>query len=462
MRRLTAFQCANRLIASILTAVFLTAQAQAQTLTADQMRGAAVSAIGEGQPELALQIATALLTRDAQDVTALILKARAARDLGQFDIAHPAAAQAWQQAATPQERYDSARVMAQVLASQNQRTRAQLWLRRAVQHAPDEQMRQAAVRDFRYVSARNRWNTQLNLSLAPNSNINNGSVRESTQIYDFFSQDYVTARLGGAARALSGIEASLGATLRYRLLETETFRTDLLLMGDTRRYRLSREARDIAPDADSSDFAFDTLNFGLAHRWRDRTAPMEYQIAALAGATRYGGAHYSNTFRLTGGVTRVLDDRTRLSLNMGGDATRGPRAPHADALRAGATLQHRHGSGAMWTGGFTLAASQSDTDAADFREIRLDLATQPTWEIFGATSEMGLSLRSRDYARFAMFSPDGRRDTEAAVFLTLNFDQAEYYGFIPTLTLEASRTHSSIGLFDMDRLGVQLGVRSAF
>lgn len=227
MRRLTAFQCANRLIASILTAVFLTAQAQAQTLTADQMRGAAVSAIGEGQPELALQIATALLTRDAQDVTALILKARAARDLGQFDIAHPAAAQAWQQAATPQERYDSARVMAQVLASQNQRTRAQLWLRRAVQHAPDEQMRQAAVRDFRYVSARNRWNTQLNLSLAPNSNINNGSVRESTQIYDFFSQDYVTARLGGAARALSGIEASLGATLRYRLLETETFRTDL-------------------------------------------------------------------------------------------------------------------------------------------------------------------------------------------------------------------------------------------
>lgn len=116
----------------------------------------------------------------------------------------------------------------------------------------------------------------------------------------------------------------------------------------------------------------------------------------------------------------------------------------------------------MWTGGITLAASQSDTDAAHFREIRLDLATEPTWEIFGATPEMGLSLRSRDYARFAMFSPDGRRDTEAAAFLTLNFARAEYYGFMPTLTLEASRTHSSIGLFDMDRLGVQLGVRSAF
>lgn len=461
IRKATLLRVTN-LGAVLLAAVLLAAPARAQTLTPDQMRGAAVSAIGEGQPELALGIADALLTRNAQDVGALILKARAARDLGQFDIAQPAAAQAWQLAATPQERYDSARVMAQVLASQNQRTRAQLWLRRAVQHAPDEQTRQVAVRDFRYVSARNRWNTQLNLSLAPNSNINNGSVREATQIYDFFSQDYVTARLGGAARALAGVEASFGATLRYRLLETERYRTDLLLMGDTRRYRLSREARDIAPNVSGSDFAFDTLNFGLSHRWRDRTAPMEYQIAALAGATRYGGAHYSNTFRLSGGVSRVLDERTRLNLSLGGDATRGPRAPHADALRAGAQLQHRHGSGALWTGGITLAASQSDTDAAHFREIRLDLATEPTWEIFGATPEMGLSLRSRDYARFAMFSPDGRRDTEAAAFLTLNFARAEYYGFMPTLTLEASRTHSSIGLFDMDRLGVQLGVRSAF
>lgn len=451
----------NLVLAAAIAGLAPAASAQ-QSVTPDQMRAAAVTAADQGQPAIALQMADALLTRDAQDVNALILKARAARDLGQFDVAQSAAAQAWQLSDTPQERFDSARVMAQVLASQNQRTRAQLWLRRAVQYAPDDQTRQVAVREFRYVSARNRWNTQLNLSLAPNSNINNGSVRDTTQIYDFFSQDYVTARLGGAARALSGTEGSLGVTLRYRLLETETYRTDLLLTGDTRRYRLSREAKDIAPTVKGSDFAFDTVNIGVVHRWRDQTAPMEYQIAALAGANRYGGAHYSNSLRLTGGVTRALDDRTRLSLNLGGDATRGPRAPHADALRAGATLQHRHGSGALWTGGFAMANSQSDSDAANFREIRFDLTTEPTWTLLGAAPELGLSLRARDYARFVMFSPDGRRDTEAAISLTLNFTNAEYYGFIPTLTLEASRTQSSIGLFDMDRLGLQLGVRSAF
>lgn len=449
-------------LAAVVAMLLFTAPADAQTLTPDQMRSSAVTAIGNGQPELALQIADALLTRDPQDVTALILKARAARDLARFDIAQPAAAQAWALSTTPAQRYDSARVMAQILSSQEKRTRAQLWLRRAAQHAPDAETRQIALRDFRYVSARNRWNTQLNFSFAPNSNINNGSVRDNTQIYDFFSQDYVTATLGGAARALSGIEASLGATLRYRLLETEMYRTDLLLLGDTRRYRLSHEAKEIAPTARASDFALDSANIGIVHRWRAATAPLEYQIAALAGATRYSGAHYSSSLRLSSGVTRILNAQTRLNLSLGADTTRGPRAPHADALHLGANLQHRHASGTLWSGSFAMTNSTSDRETADFREARLELIAEPTWTILGADPEIGLRLRARDYASFSFFSPDGRRDNEAALFVTLNFAQAEYYGFMPTLTLEASRISSSIGLFEVDRFGLQLGISSAF
>jgi hypothetical protein len=448
--------------AAILALFMLTAPADAQTLTPDQMRSSAVAAITNGQPALALQIADALLTRDPQDVPALILKARAARDLAQFDLAELAAAQAWALSTTPSERYASARVMAQILSSQDKRTRAQLWLRRAAQHAPDAETRQVALRDFRYVSARNRWNTQLNISVAPNSNINNGSVRDNTQIYDFFTQDYVTATLGGAARALSGVESSLGATLRYRVLETESYRTDLLLLADTRRYRLSEDAKLIAPTASASDFALDSLNLGLVHRWRAATAPLEYQIAALAGATRYGGAHYSNSVRLSTGVTRAMTAQTRLNLSFGADATRGPRAPHADTLRLGANLQHRHASGTLWSGSLSLSNSTSDSESADFREARLELIAEPTWTILGADPGIGVSFRARDYDSFSFFSPDGRRDNEAAFFVTLNFAQAEYYGFMPTLTLEASRTSSSIGLFEADRFGLQLGVRSAF
>lgn len=459
----TAARSLSATLATACAALFiLSAGVQAQGLSPAQMRGAAVAAVDQGQPELALRIAEALLVRDPDDVVALTLKARAARDLGRFDIAQPAAARAWSLSDTPSERFDSARVMAQILSSQNKRTRAQLWLRRAVQHAPDEGARRLAVQEYRYVSARNRWNTQLSFALTPNSNINNGSVQDTTEILNFFTQDYVVADLGGAAVALSGLEASLGATLKYRLAEDTTYRTDLLMQVDTRRYILSDEAGRIAPTADASDFALDSLNIGIDHRWRDQSAPIEYQIGALIGTTRYGGDHYSDQARLSFGVNRAVDRQTQIGLALAADATRGPRAPHADGLRLGLSVQHRHDQGALLAARLSLSQSRSDSDSADYDDVRLDLIAEPTWDLMGAAPQFGLSLRARDYDSFSLFSPDGRRDREAAVYMTLSFTQAELYGFIPTVTLEASRTDSNIGLFDVDRYGLQMGFRSAF
>lgn len=462
MRRQAATGFGRAVIAALIGLVISGGDIRAQTLSPDQMRASAVLALEADKPGLALQVTEALLLRDPDDVTALILRARAARDLGQFDIARPAAARAWALSDTPQERFDSARVMAQVLSSQGKRTRAQLWLRRAVQHAPDAAARQTAVREYRYVSARNRWNTQLTFALAPNSNINNGSVKDTTEVLNFFTQDYVTADLGGAAVALSGLEASVGATLRYRLLEDTTHRTDLLLQVDTRRYVLSDEAERIAPTAEASDFALDSLNLGIDHRWRDQTAPVEYQLGVLVGATRYGGDHYSDQARLSFGINRALDPQTQVSLALAADVTRGPLAPHADGLRLGVNLQRRLDQGALLAARLSLSQSRSDSEPADYDDIRLDLIAEPTWEVMGAAPQFGLSLRARDYDSYALFSPDGRRDREVALYMTLSFAQAELYGFIPTMTLEASRTDSNIGLFDVNRYGLQMGFRSAF
>jgi hypothetical protein len=435
---------------------------RAQTLSPDQMRGHAVRAIDKGQPALALHITQALLDRDTDDVTALILRARAARDLGRFDIAQPAAARAWSLARTPAARFDSARVMAQILSSQGQRSRAQLWLRRAVQHAPDPSARQLAVRDYRYVSARNRWQTQLNLALAPHSNINNGSVKDQTEILNLFTRTYVLADLGGAAQALSGLELSTGGTLAYRLLEDRSHRTDLMLQFDTRRYILSDEARRIAPAAKAADFALDSLNIGIDHRWRNPSAPVEYQLGALLGVTGYGGAHHSDQARLSFGINRALRPQTRIGLALAADVTRGPRAPHADGLRLGMSIAHGQDQGTQLAARLSLSHSRSDSESADYNDIRLDLSAAPAWDLMGATAQFGLSLRARDHDSYTLFSPDGRRDREVALSVTLNLAQAEFYGFIPTLTLEASRTRSNIGLFDLTRYGLQMGVRSAF
>lgn len=462
MRRHGQTGLGRAVIAALFGLVISGGVGHAQTLTPDQMRGQAVLAIDSGQPSLALRITEALLYRDPDDVTALILRARAARDLGRFDIAQPAAARAWALADTPFMRFDSARVMAQVLSSQGQRTRAQVWLRRAVQHAPDAAARQMAMQDYRYVSARNRWNTQLNLALAPNSNINNGSVKDRTEILNIFTQDYIIADLGGAALALSGLEISAGGNLSYRLREDTTHRTDLLMQLDTRRYILSNEAERIAPAAKASDFALDSVSLGIDHRWRDPSAPMDYQIGALLGLTAYGGEHYSNQARLSFGVNRALDRQTRIGLALAADRTRGPRAPNADGLRLGVHIAHRQDQGMDLAARLSLSQRRSDRDAAHYDDIRLDLIATPPWELMGATAQFGLSLRARDYASYTLFSPDGRRDSEVALSVTLNLTQAEFYGFVPTVTLEASRTQSNIGLFDVNRYGLQMGVRSAF
>ena len=452
----------GRFSAICLAAVFLAAPLAAQTLTPAQMRAAAVVALDRGQPEVALEISAALLTRDPDDLLALLMQARTARDLGQFDIAMQAARRAWSLSETDGEKYDSARMMAQVLASQDQRTRAQFWLRRAVQHAPDTRSRQTAVQDFTYVRARNPWSTQLRFSLAPSSNINNGSARDETLIFDFFTQDYVVAGLGGAARALSGIEASLGVALRYRLSESADHRTDLVLRGDTRRYSLSDSAREAAPTAKAADFALDTLNLGVLHRWKAQNAPVEYQLGALVGATRYGGAAYSESLRLNAGFNRPLGQRTRMEFAVGADITRGPVAPHSDIVRLGFDLTHRHAAGHRLSASLTLSDSTSDSDSAEYREIRAGLETLPTWKILGAAPVFGIAFRLRDYPSFSIFSPDGRTDREVSAFLALSFNNAEFYGFTPTVTLSASRTDSSIGLFDTDRFGLQLGIQSAF
>ena len=144
------------------------------------------------------------------------------------------------------------------------------------------------------------------------------------------------------------------------------------------------------------------------------------------------------------------------------DVIRGPLAPHADSLRAGVSIEHRHSSGTLFAARVSLSRSVSDSEVSDYDDLRIDLFAIPTWTILGADPQFELSLRARDYDSFRRFSSHGRQDEEVGVSITLNFTKAELYGFTPVLSLDASRTKSNIGLFEVDRHSVQLGIRSAF
>ncbi|MEY8839451.1 hypothetical protein AB9K41_10525, partial [Cribrihabitans sp. XS_ASV171] len=246
-------------LALALALAALSGAAQEATLTPRELRGTAIEALRIGAPDRAYAYSEALLRRDPDDREAHLIRSRAARDTGRFGEAKVSARAAWKLASSDEEKYAASMVMAQALSSNGQRTMSQLWLRRAVEHAPDEALARRAIRDFKYVRARNPWATELSFAVTPDSNINNGSSERSSFLnYRLMEALYgqpVEYQLDGTLRALSGIEYALGLTTRYRFSETPTRAHDVIFTADVRHYTLSSEAKAIAPGAEGNDFA---------------------------------------------------------------------------------------------------------------------------------------------------------------------------------------------------------------
>ncbi|QFT57209.1 hypothetical protein FIU94_00110 [Sulfitobacter sp. THAF37] len=447
-----------------LTALSPGAHAEA-TLNVSQMRSAALQSLRVGRPAQADDLAGALLQRDPDDLNALLIRARARRDLGKLGSARSAAARAWQLAESDGDRYASALITAQILSTDGKRTRAQLWLRRAAQHAPNEALRARAKRDFRYVRQRNPWHTTLTFTLAPNSNINNGSARDSSVLNYALSEvlfgEPVEFELTGSARALSGLEFGAGLRSRYRFSQTDTTANDLNLSLSYRSFVLSDSSKTAAPGVNGSDFAFGSVGIGYGYRQINMDRRGEFELDAELGQTWYGGARYAAFGRVRVGQTWKRSPDQRLNLSLIAERQNGQRTADVDTLTLAGSLNQRLASGdtAYFRVGVETALSDTADNAYDEMELRGGyLLGRP---VMGAQVQMGLGLSWRDYD-VSRHSPAGRQDFKISADLTATFQQIDFYGFNPTATLSASKTDSNIGLFDVNRVGLNLGIRSAF
>ncbi|SDI68598.1 surface lipoprotein assembly modifier [Lutimaribacter saemankumensis] len=448
---------------AVLCATLMAQGAQASTveMTPDELRGIALQSLEQGRPDQAAVMAEALRARDGGDVDALLIGARAYRDLGQLENARRWARAAWRHSDTAQERHASALVMAQALASSDLRIPAQLWLRRAIEHAPDEASRARAARDFKYVRSRTPLSFQIIAGISPNSNVNNGSTTGESTFFDPFTRQFVEVELGGAALALSGVEQNIGFALRYRFGETPMRATDVTLAYDYRTYKLSDAAKALAPGVKGSDFRTSIISGGLTQRWRLPDRSGEVTLGAHLGTMDYGGQHYADFGSVKLGATRVMSPTLRLGGTLSSELTRGPRAPHADAGRLDLFLQQALAEGGVLTWRLELGDSRSDSSNADYSEIGMGVSFAPPNPFWGVDLDYGLSLRMRDYDT-SPFSADGRQDQSAIAHVTATFREVDFYGFVPTVTLRAERNLSNIGLYESDRIATEFGVRSAF
>lgn len=429
-------------------------------LSPASMRATGQAALQAKRPEVALQIADALLARDPNDWQALLIQSQAARDLGQLDLARAAAQRAWRLAETRPQRYAAALARAQAEASDGRRTVSQLWLRRAAQDAPDEHARALALRDFRYVRARNPLRVNFGFGIVPSSNINGGSSSDTLWL-TLFGQP-IPFTLSPEAQALSGIETRLSLGVERRISTGPRHETRLGVNLSGRVYSLSSEARRKAPDADADDYAFAAAELYLGHEGQPSGWRAPWDMRATLGHNIYGGDPFSNYARLDLGKAIALPDRQRLRVGMGLERQwRQDRPDRSATIQSLETRYARPVPGGALSFDLRAARVRSQASDVDHTAYGVDADYTLAKPLAGARIGLNLGLETRDYDRSA-FDPAGREDLKLRLGVTAFLPDLDYMGFAPEVSLQAARTNSNISLYDSRDIGVGFNLRSAF
>lgn len=434
-------------------------QNQSVALSADELRSLAAQNVVNGNPRLGYDMARALLARDPNDVEALVIRARAARDMGRVDEALVTARMAWRNAKSSNEKFGAAMVMAQALSTSGAQTRSQLWLRRAAQNAPNPELKNAAIRDFRFVRRANPWATELSASVSPNSNINNGSIRETVQLFDLPFE----FQLSGAARALSGLQYSYGLSTRYRISESPRNQNDLVFRLNHNTYTMSEEAKKQAPNAKGSDFAYSAIALSYIRRgFTTAGDSLPNQFEVTLGRTLYGKQPFMDYARFGFTQNKVIAPGHSVygGLSYEHQKSRSTRSD-VDIWGLNSGMRQRLQNSDSIALSLGAKRSVAEDAALDYTQISLGVRYALGKPIFGVNVNFGMTASSKSHER-SRFSRFGRQDKEVSLEMTGVFSQLEYFGFAPSVTLSARRNTSTIGLYDAEGLGIRVGIQSAF
>ena len=453
---------------------------QATGLTSDDMRILAQQLLDSGRPSDAGQVLNALLSRDPDDVTALIMGAQAALSQNQPAAAVDLAARGYATAQDRTSRYVAARLAALAHAALQQDTRAQLWLRRARQYAPDQANADSVAQDYASLRDRNPLSFQLEFGASPSNNINNGSRSDTVSIGPFVSV------LSESAKPLSGIRFNASGTLRYRLDETETSQTSLEFDFSTTTYALSQTSRDAlqrdidgaAGDASDlpragSDFAYTESSVSLTHREIFRQGSKPTSAALQLGRSWYGGDPYqifaaasaSQTFALGASQQLRVDAFYRYNFdNQPVETDRfGVPIENDDVSNLGVGIGYARvmDGGNVASVDLTRRFSMSDNAENDFTSWRVGAGLDLGRPVMDVRFGFGAQIEARDFGQ-SIYTTGLRRDHIVTGQVTAVFDDLEYYGFTPAVTLSAGRTYSKAERFDTDFANVGVDLRSAF
>lgn len=435
---------------------------QTVTLTLDQARAAAEQALKAGDPDIALQIAGGLLQADPNDAFAHFVMAVAFTQKNNLRQGRKAASQAYRYSQNPVRKFESAQLAAQLSFAEGRPTLTQIWMRRAVQHAPNDQIESQIGREYAQVRALNPWSFQIGVGLRPSDNVNNGADT-GLNIIDGVP---ATGILSPDAQALSGVIGTLDITTGYRLRgdgnSTTTWGGRLYI----KEVRLSDDARAQAPMASDDDFDSTYAETSLRHDFAIGADGFG-SVEAAAGRFWSGGRESYNFGRVSAlrgwrlnaqsGITvsGLFESRSRID----------PASQDADIYGLGARYFQRLANGDALSFDLTLRDVNSVNINNDFNTTALRAAYSFANPIGPVEVSAGITVGYADYDAFNVgfiSVPGGRQDESVLADLTLLFRGIDYAGFAPTMRFQAGKSRSNVSRFDTRELSVSMGIRSKF
>lgn len=423
-------------------------------LSPKEARVAAARMVEAGQPGAALEILDVLVARDAEDAASHILIAHAQRMRGNHRAAYDASRTGWRTASSDLEHYGAALAAAQALSQMNRKSQAQLWLRRAAEVAPTEDLKARAMRDYRYVRMINPFSIHLSFSINPNDNVNNAPINNTMVVGGLVFEDKTLI-------PLSGIEFESGIKLRYNYNITQT-RRDFVTLGYTGTDVVITD--DDKPDGvKNSDFRYRRIEAAIGRDFQSSATAPRRTVVATFGRIWYGGVHLSDQAEVAFSESYRLDRDRGLTwyASLGYTDRKDNSKRSGTTARIGSTWSKGLADGSLVKVTGRLHRTDTDSKALTHTGGEVTATYRLGWLALGAETEFSVT---GDYAFYddAVYGAEAREDkgiTVSTSFLLKDFDT---HGFAPKVTLRASRTNSNIERFKTESIGLNIGFESVF
>lgn len=437
------------------------------TLSLPEMQTAAVAAVKAGDDAAARAMAREILVVHPGDALAEFVLTVVEMRGGNLPEARTHGRRAFRLADSDQQKFQAAMIAADIADREDRPLALRFWLRQAADVAPREVEKKAVLGVLAEEKARSPFSFGLSLSLAPSSNVNNGS----SSPYNIIDGFYPVGLISAEGQALSGWEGSLRANLAWVVAEDAQRRTELTVTASHLAVALSPEAKRAAPDLSGSDLGDSVLNFGLRRSWVTPDGQAKNVVSLEIGRGWSGVGTFRDLVELNLSQQRRLKGGQALSYGLETIWTMPESPARSDTRRT--TLKLAYGMGLANSDRIFADLALSDTTAGpgndrtsrDMRSVMLRTGWGRAKPVGPFTLSASIGANYSDYPdyRLGFISvPGGRQDVTGFGDVTLGFDRLSIAGFQPTLSLRVLSTHSNVSAFTTRDTSLGFGLSAEF